>query len=106
MKRDLYHAELGVDINAPSDMMDGRISSISEILEANGHIYIYIYIHILAHSAKYTSNFYDIFHSAVGSKNKLGIDNRYSYRMDSTNSNETLHEIELDINKNANIAYS
>lgn len=93
---------MSVDINSPSDMMDGHIGSISETLEANGHIYI----HILAYSAKYTSNFYNIFHSAVGSKNKLGVDNKYSYHIDPANSNETLHEIELDINKYADIAYS
>ena len=99
VKQALSHAAAGADIVAPSDMMDGRIGSIRENLEANGHIYT----RILAYSAKYASNFYDPFRSAVGSNKNLGINNKYSYQMDPANSNEALHEVGLDINEGADI---
>ena len=99
VKQALSHAESGADIVAPSDMMDGRIGSIRKALEANRHIYT----RILAYSAKYASNFYDPFRSAVGSKTNLGINNKYSYQMDPANSNEALHEVGLDINEGADI---
>jgi porphobilinogen synthase len=95
----LSHAEAGVDIVAPSDMMDGRIGAIRQALEAQGHIHT----RILAYSAKYASNFYGPFRDAVGSAGNLGGGNKYSYQMDPANSDEALHEVALDINEGADM---
>ncbi|MCB1564848.1 MAG: porphobilinogen synthase, partial [Xanthomonadales bacterium] len=78
----LSHARAGVDIVAPSDMMDGRIGAIRDALEADGHIHT----RILAYSAKYASSFYGPFRDAVGSAGALGKGNKYSYQMDPANS--------------------
>ena len=99
VKQALSHAEAGVDIVAPSDMMDGRIGAIREALEAGG----YIHTRILAYSAKYASSFYGPFRDAVGSAANLGAGNKYSYQMDPANSNEALREVELDINEGADM---
>ena len=99
VKQALSHAEAGADVVAPSDMMDGRIGAIRQALEANG----FIHTRILAYSAKYASSFYGPFRDAVGSAANLGAGNKYSYQMDPANSDEALHEVELDINEGADM---
>ena len=99
IKQALSHAEAGVDIVAPSDMMDGRIGAIRNALEAQGHINT----RILAYSAKYASSFYGPFRDAVGSAANLGAGNKYSYQMDPANSDEALHEVALDIDEGADM---
>jgi porphobilinogen synthase len=99
IKQALSHAEAGVDIVAPSDMMDGRIGAIRQQLEAQGHIHT----RILAYSAKYASSFYGPFRDAVGSAGNLGAGNKFSYQMDPANSDEALHEVALDINEGADM---
>ncbi|RKZ92926.1 MAG: porphobilinogen synthase, partial [Gammaproteobacteria bacterium] len=89
VKQALSHAEAGVDIVAPSDMMDGRIGAIRQALESQGHIHT----RILAYSAKYASSFYGPFRDAVGSATNLAGGNKYSYQMDPANSDEALHEV-------------
>jgi len=98
-KQALSHAQAGVDIVAPSDMMDGRIGAIRSTLEANN----YINTKILAYSAKYASSFYGPFRDAVGSAGNLGAGNKYSYQMDPANSNEALREIQLDLDEGADM---
>ncbi|MFT7235688.1 MAG: porphobilinogen synthase [Methylophagaceae bacterium] len=99
IKQAVSHAEAGVDIVAPSDMMDGRIGAIRQALETQGHIHT----RILAYSAKYASSFYGPFRDAVGSAGNLGTGNKYSYQMDPANSDEALHEVALDINEGADM---
>ena len=99
VKQALSHAEAGVDIVAPSDMMDGRIGAIREALEAAGHTNT----RILAYAAKYASSFYGPFRDAVGSAGSLGGGNKYTYQMDPGNSNEALHEVMLDIDEGADM---
>jgi len=99
VKQALSHAQAGVDIVAPSDMMDGRIYAIREALENNG----FVNTRILAYAAKYASNFYGPFRDAVGSAGNLGGGNKYSYQMDPANSNEALHEVILDIDEGADM---
>ena len=95
----LSHARAGVDIVAPSDMMDGRIGAIRDALEADGHIHT----RILAYSAKYASSFYGPFRDAVGSSGALGKGNKYSYQMDPANSDEAIHEVALDLEEGADM---
>ena len=95
----LVQADAGVDIVAPSDMMDGRIGAIRGALEGAGHIHT----RIMAYSAKYASAFYGPFRSAVGSAASLGKGNKYSYQMDPANSDEALHEIALDLAEGADM---
>ncbi len=97
IKMSLAQAEAGMDFVAPSDMMDGRIGAIREALEAAGHIHT----RILAYSAKYASAFYGPFRDAVGSSANLGKGNKHTYQMDVANSDEALHEVELDIAEGA-----
>jgi porphobilinogen synthase len=99
VKQALSHAEAGADIVAPSDMMDGRIGAIRQALEKNR----YIHTRILSYSAKYASSFYGPFRDAVGSAKNLGTGNKYSYQMDPANSDEALHEVELDIAEGADM---
>ncbi|MEQ1559298.1 MAG: porphobilinogen synthase [Methyloglobulus sp.] len=99
VRQALSHAAAGVDIVAPSDMMDGRIGLIRQALEANGHINT----RILAYSAKYASSFYGPFRDAVGSSGNLGSGNKYSYQMDPANSDEALREIQLDLQEGADM---
>ena len=99
VKQALSHAEAGADIVAPSDMMDGRIGAIRQALEANN----YIHTKILSYSAKYASSFYGPFRDAVGSAKNLAGGNKNSYQMDPANSDEALHEIELDIQEGADM---
>ena len=99
VKQALSHARAGVDIVAPSDMMDGRIGAIREALESDGHVHT----RIMANSAKYASAFYGPFRDAVGSAGNLGKSNKYNYQMDPANSNEALHEIALDLEEGADM---
>jgi porphobilinogen synthase len=92
-------AEAGVDIVAPSDMMDGRIGAIREMLEGDGHIHA----RIMAYSAKYASAFYGPFRDAVGSASTLGKGSKMTYQMDPANSDEALREVELDIAEGADM---
>ena len=98
-KQALVHAEAGVDIVAPSDMMDGRIGAIRQALEAQGHIHT----KIMAYSAKYASAFYGPFRDAVGSAGNLGKSNKKVYQMDPGNSDEALREVALDIAEGADM---
>ena len=95
----LSHAQAGADIVAPSDMMDGRIGAIRNVLETNG----FVNTAILAYSAKYASAYYGPFRDAVGSAGNLGKSNKKSYQMDSANSDEALHECALDLAEGADI---
>jgi len=99
IKQALSHAEAGADVIAPSDMMDGRIGTIRQALEANGHIYT----SIMAYSAKYASSFYGPFRDAVGSASNLKGGNKYNYQMDVGNRAEALHEIALDLQEGADM---
>ncbi|HGX93707.1 MAG TPA: porphobilinogen synthase, partial [Candidatus Tenderia sp.] len=99
VKQAISHAEAGADVVAPSDMMDGRIGSIREALEAAGHIHT----RILAYSAKYASAYYGPFRDAVGSSANLGGGNKYTYQMDPANSDEALHEVGMDIEEGADM---
>ena len=95
----LTQVEAGVDIVAPSDMMDGRIGTIRAALEAKGHIHT----RIMAYSAKYASAFYGPFRDAVGSAGNLGKGNKKVYQMDPGNSDEALREVALDIAEGADM---
>ena len=92
-------AEAGVDIVAPSDMMDGRIGAIRDELESCGAIHT----RIMAYSAKYASAFYGPFRDAVGSKGNLGQADKKVYQMDPGNSDEALREVALDIAEGADM---
>ncbi|MCX8005356.1 MAG: porphobilinogen synthase, partial [Burkholderiaceae bacterium] len=93
----LVQAEAGVDIVAPSDMMDGRIGAIRTALEDAGHIHT----RIMAYAAKYASSFYGPFRDAVGSKANLGRGSKAQYQMDPANSDEALWEVALDLAEGA-----
>ncbi len=95
----LAHAQAGVDVVAPSDMMDGRIGAIRAALEANG----FIHTRIMAYSAKYASSFYGPFREAVGSSGNLGKSDKNNYQMDPANSDEALREVALDIAEGADM---
>ena len=95
----LTQADAGVDIVAPSDMMDGRIAAIRTALEAKGHIHT----RIMAYSAKYASAFYGPFRDAVGSAGNLGKSNKKVYQMDPGNTDEALREVALDIAEGADM---
>ncbi|NMM27646.1 MAG: porphobilinogen synthase [Glaciimonas sp.] len=98
-KQALTQAEAGVDIVAPSDMMDGRIGSIRSALETYRHIHT----RIMAYSAKYASAFYGPFRDAVGSSGNLGKSNKATYQMDPANSDEALREVALDLAEGADM---
>ncbi|MFC3122361.1 porphobilinogen synthase [Agaribacter flavus] len=99
VKQALSHARAGVDVVAPSDMMDGRVGAIREELEANG----FINTCIMAYSAKYASNYYGPFRDAVGSAGNLKGANKNTYQMNPANAEEALHEIALDIDEGADM---
>jgi porphobilinogen synthase len=99
VKQALVQAEAGVDIIAPSDMMDGRIGAIRAALESHH----FIYTRIMAYSAKYASAFYGPFRDAVGSAANLGKGNKATYQMDPANSDEALREVALDIAEGADM---
>ena len=92
-------AQAGVDIVAPSDMMDGRIGKIREALEQQN----LIHTRIMAYSAKYASAFYGPFRDAVGSAKNLGKADKRSYQMDCSNTDEALREVALDISEGADM---
>ena len=95
----LCQAEAGVDIIAPSDMMDGRIAAIRRALEENK----FIHTRIMAYSAKYASAFYGPFRDAVGSAATLGKADKKAYQMDPGNSDEALREVAMDIAEGADM---
>jgi porphobilinogen synthase len=95
----LCHAAAGVDMVAPSDMMDGRIGAIRGALDGAGRQRT----RILAYSAKYASSFYGPFRDAVGSGGNLGGDNKYTYQMDPANSDEALWEVRQDLDEGADM---
>jgi porphobilinogen synthase len=99
VKQALVQAEAGVDIVAPSDMMDGRIGRIRAALEKAGHIHT----KIMAYSAKYASGFYGPFREAVGSAKSLGAGDKKTYQMDPANSDEALWEVGLDLAEGADM---
>jgi len=99
VKQALVQAAAGVDIVAPSDMMDGRIGRIRAALEKAGHIHA----RIMAYSAKYASGFYGPFRDAVGSAKFLGKSDKKSYQMDPANTDEALWEVGLDLAEGADM---
>ncbi len=99
VKQALCHAEAGVDMVAPSDMMDGRIGALRTALDAAG----LQRTRIMAYSAKYASSFYGPFRDAVGSGGNLGGGNKYTYQMDPANGDEALWEVYLDLEEGADV---
>jgi len=97
-KQSLLQAQMGCDVIAPSDMMDGRVGEIRKNLDKNG----YHLVQILSYAVKYASNFYGPFRDAVGSKNLLKNDKK-NYQMDYRNKLESLREVSLDIKEGADI---
>jgi porphobilinogen synthase len=95
----LVQAQAGVDIVAPSDMMDGRVGAIRRALEDAGHIHT----RIMAYSAKYASGFYGPFRDAVGSAKNLGKSDKKTYQMDPANTDEALREVALDLQEGADM---
>lgn len=99
VKQALSHAQAGVDMVAPSDMMDGRIGAIRQELEKSG----FIHTQIMAYSAKYASSFYGPFRDAVGSTGNLKGGDKKTYQVDPANSNEGLREVALDLAEGADM---
>ena len=99
IKQALCHAQAGVDIVAPSDMMDGRIGAIRTALENRG----LIHTRIMAYAAKYASSFYGPFRDAVGSASNLGKADKKTYQMDPANGDEAIREVGLDISEGADL---
>jgi len=98
VKQSLVQAQMGCDVLAPSDMMDGRVGKIRKALDKQG----YEMVQILSYAVKYASSFYGPFRDAVGSKGLLK-GNKKSYQMDFRNSNEALREVSLDIKEGADM---
>ena len=98
VKQSLLQAQMGCDVLAPSDMMDGRIGKIRKVLDKNG----YQLVQLLSYAVKYASSFYGPFRDAVGSKNLLKGDKK-TYQMDYRNSIEALREVSLDIKEGADM---
>ena len=98
VKQSLLQAQMGCDVLAPSDMMDGRIGKIRRVLDKNG----YQLVQLLSYAVKYASSFYGPFRDAVGSKNLLKGDKK-NYQMDYRNRLEALREVSLDIKEGADI---
>ena len=99
VKQAVSQAQAGVDIVAPSDMMDGRIGAIREALELDGHVTT----KIMAYSAKYASAYYGPFRDAVGSASNLGKGDKMTYQLDPANTDEAIHEVALDIEEGADM---
>ncbi|MCW0417348.1 Delta-aminolevulinic acid dehydratase [Xanthomonas sacchari] len=99
VRQSLSHAQAGVDIVSPSDMMDGRIGAIRRALDADEHLHV----RIMAYSAKYASAFYGPFREAVGSAGNLGKADKTTYQMDPANGDEALREIALDLEEGADM---
>ncbi len=97
-EQSLLYSQMGADILAPSDMMDGRIGAIRSILDKNN----FKNINLLSYAVKYASSFYGPFRDAVGTKNNLKGDKK-TYQMDFKNTNEALREVALDIKEGADI---
>ena len=95
----ICHAQAGVDMVAPSDMMDGRIGAIRTALENQGMIHT----RIMAYAAKYASSFYGPFRDAVGSASNLGKADKKTYQMDPANGDEAIREVGLDISEGADL---
>jgi porphobilinogen synthase len=95
----LAHAAAGVDLVAPSDMMDGRVGAIRAALDGQR----FIHTRILAYSAKYASSFYGPFRDAVGSAVNLGTGDKYTYQIDPANSDEALREVAIDLEEGADM---
>jgi porphobilinogen synthase len=93
------HAAAGVDIVAPSDMMDGRIGAIRAHLDGAGHERV----RILAYAAKFASAFYGPFRDAVGSAGNLGKGNKFTYQVDPANGDEAVREVALDLEEGADM---
>ena len=98
LEQALIQAQMGCDVIAPSDMMDGRVGKIRKYLDKNK----YYDVQILSYAVKYASNFYGPFRDAVGSKKSLKSDKK-NYQMDFANSNESLREVALDIKEGADM---
>ena len=98
INQSLLQAQMGCDVLAPSDMMDGRIGMIRKSLDKNGHKMT----QILSYAIKYASSFYEPFRNAVGSRGLLK-GNKKNYQMDFRNSDEALREVSLDINEGADM---
>mgnify|MGYP000935633873 FL=1 len=98
INQSLLQAEIGCDVLAPSDMMDGRIGKIRKALDKEGHEMV----QILSYAVKYASSFYGPFRDAVGSKGLLKGDKK-NYQMDFRNSNEAIREVALDIKEGADM---
>jgi porphobilinogen synthase len=98
INQSLLQAEIGCDVLAPSDMMDGRIGKIRKALDKEGHEMV----QILSYAVKYASSFYGPFRDAVGSKGLLKGDKK-NYQMDYRNSNEAIREVALDIKEGADM---
>jgi porphobilinogen synthase len=99
VRQAVSHADAGVDIVAPSDMMDGRIGAIREALEDAGHSNTVI----LSYAAKYASCYYGPFRDAVGSAANLGSGDKRTYQMDPANTDEALREVALDLEEGADL---
>jgi porphobilinogen synthase len=99
LKQALSHAEAGADVVAPSDMMDGRIGAIRQVLEQEK----LVNTRIMSYSAKYASRYYGPFRDAVGSSANLGRADKSTYQMDPANGDEALHEVALDIAEGADM---
>ena len=98
INQSLLQAEMGCDVLAPSDMMDGRIGKIRKALDKNGHQMV----QILSYAVKYASSFYGPFRDAVGSKGLL-LGDKKNYQMDFRNSHESLREVALDVKEGADM---
>ena len=98
IKQSILQAEIGCDVLAPSDMMDGRVGKIRKALDKEGHEMV----QILSYAVKYASSFYGPFRDAVGSKGLLRSDKK-NYQMDFRNSNEAIREVALDIKEGADM---
>ncbi len=99
VRQALCHAQAGVDMVAPSDMMDGRVRAMRQAMEEAGHVNT----GILAYAAKYASGFYGPFRDAIGSAAALGGANKYTYQIDPSNSDEALREVALDLAEGADM---
>jgi porphobilinogen synthase len=99
VRQALAEAEAGVDVIAPSDMMDGRVGRIRQALDAAG----YQDVAILSYAAKYASGFYGPFRDALGSKSALGAGDKRTYQMDPANGDEALRECALDVAEGADM---
>ena len=98
IKQSLLQAQMGCDVIAPSDMMDGRVGKIRKVLDKNK----FQDVQLLSYAVKYASNFYGPFRDAVGSKKLLKSDKK-NYQMDFSNKNESLREVALDIKEGADM---